>query len=108
MRHARPVFAVAVFVVALAPALARAQAPVQPWADPQDAPGRVDLSASAGFLMPTGWSNLVLLGSISSATGVLEQVLTRDLHVQPDTAFDAVVTYWRGRYGFRTRAAFSR
>jgi hypothetical protein len=80
----------------------------QPWADPQDRPARVDLSGSAGFLLPTRWSSLVLLGSISSATGVLEQVLARDLRVEPDTEFDVAATYWRGRYGVRAQAGFSR
>jgi hypothetical protein len=58
--------------------------------------------------MPTRWSDLVLLGSISPASGALEQVLTRDVHVKPDTEFTAAGTYWRGSYGFRARAGFSR
>ena len=80
----------------------------QPWADPQDRPSRVDVSASAGFLLPTRWSDLVLLGSISPASGVLEQVLTRDLRVEPKAAYSGAVTYWRARYGFRTQLGFSR
>jgi hypothetical protein len=79
----------------------------QPWADPQDRPGRVDLSASLGFLAPTDWSDLVLLGSISSATGALEQVLVRDLRVEPDKEFGGLVTYWKGRYGLRVQLGFS-
>ena len=79
----------------------------QPWADPMDRPPRFDVSASAGFLMATRWSDLVLLGSFSPATGALEQVLSRDVHVEPDTQFSAGATYWRGRYGFRARAGFS-
>lgn len=80
----------------------------QPWSDSRDRPPRVDVSVSAGVLMPTDWSDLVLLGSISSLTGVLEQVLVRDLRVEPDANFGAAVTYWRGRYGFRVSGAFSR
>lgn len=80
----------------------------QPWSDSRDRPPRVDISASAGVLMPTDWSDLVLLGSISSLTGVLEQVLVRDIRVEPDANFGAAVTYWRGRYGFRVTGAFSR
>lgn len=79
----------------------------QPWADPLDRPPRVDVTASVGFLVPSDWSNLVLLGSISSASGILEQVLVRDLRVEPDKEFSGAFTYWRGRYGFRARAGFS-
>src|SRR5215467_4183918 len=94
MRHAP--LAVVPFVVALTmlPAPAAAQDWSQPWADPEDRPPRVDFSASGGFLMPTRWSDLVLLGSPSPAVGVLEQVLTRDIHVKPDTEFTAAATYW--------------
>jgi hypothetical protein len=80
----------------------------QPWADPMDRPARVDLSVSAGYLMPTSWSRLVLLGSVSPASGVLEQVLSRNLRVEPDTEFTAAATYWRGRYGFRAQTGYSR
>jgi hypothetical protein len=58
-------------------------------------------------MVPTDWSDLVLLGTISSASGVFEQVLVRDLHVDPDQEFGAAVTYWRGRYGFRVQAGYS-
>jgi hypothetical protein len=80
----------------------------QPWADPEDRPPRVDVSASGGFLMPTRWSDLVLLGSLSPGVAVLEQVLTRDVHVKPDTEFTAAATYWRSRYGVRVHGGFSR
>jgi opacity protein-like surface antigen len=79
----------------------------QPWADPQDRPPRVDVSASIGFLAPTDWSDLVLLGSISSSSGILEQVLVGDLRVEPDREFGGAVHYWRGRYGFRVEGGFS-
>jgi hypothetical protein len=94
-------------VVVLVPSPLAAQDWSQPWADPQDRPPRVDVSASLGFLAPTDWSDLVLLGSISSTSGVLEQVLVRDLRVKADKEFGAAVTYWRGRYGFRVRGALS-
>ncbi|HWK10743.1 MAG TPA: hypothetical protein VNR64_11865 [Vicinamibacterales bacterium] len=108
MRHATP--AVVAFVVALTmrPATAAAQDWSQPWADPLDRPARVDISVSGGVLMPTRWSDLVLLGSGTPARGVLEQVLTRDIHVDPDTEFTAAATYWRSRYGLRVRGGFSR
>ena len=80
----------------------------EPWADPEDRPSRVDISASVGLLAPTDWSDLVLLGSISPATGLLEQVLVREVRVDPDTHIDAAVTYWRGRHGFRAQAGLSR
>ena len=92
----------------LPPAPAFAQDWSQPWADPEDRPPRVDFSASGGFLMPTRWSDLVLLGSLSPGVGVLEQVLTRDVHVKPDTEFTAATTYWRSRYGLRVHGGFSR
>jgi len=92
----------------LPPAAAFAQDWSQPWADPEDRPPRVDFSASGGFLMPTRWSDLVLLGSLSPGVGVLEQVLTRDVHVKPDTEFTAATTYWRSRYGLRVHGGFSR
>jgi hypothetical protein len=79
----------------------------QPWADPMDRPPRVDISASAGFVMPTRWSDIVLLGSASPVTGVLQQVLTPDVHVAPNSTVDVGATYWRSRYGFRARAGFS-
>jgi len=108
MRPARLTLCLRIVTLLLLPATVSAQDWSQPWADPQDRPPRVDLSASGGFLVPTGWSNLVLLGSISSATGILEQVLTRDLRVEPKTEFNGAATYWRGRYGFRTQVGFSR
>jgi len=108
MRHAT--LTVVAFVVALTmrPATVAAQDWSQPWADPLDRPGRVDVSVSGGVLMPTRWSDLVLLGSGTPAGGVLEQVLTRDIHVEPDTEFTAAATYWRSRYGLRVRGGFSR
>jgi hypothetical protein len=80
----------------------------QPWADSEDRPPRIDFSTSTGFLMPTRWSDLVLFGSLSPGLGALEQVLTRDVDVEPDTQFTATAIYWRGRYGFRARAGYSR
>lgn len=98
------------FVLALTilPAPLCAQSLPQPWADSEDYPARVDVSVSGGFLMSTRWSDVALLGSISPATGALEQVLTRDVHVKPGTELTAAATYWRGRYGFRAQAGFSR
>jgi hypothetical protein len=93
--------------VLLSPHTAAAQDWGQPWSDPRDRPPRLDISVSAGVIAPTDWSDLVLLGSISPS-GILEQVLTRDLRVEPDTVFGATVTYWRGKYGFRTQASLSR
>jgi hypothetical protein len=91
----------------LLPSVSAAQGWSQPWADPQDRPPRVDVSGSVGFLAPTDWSDLVLLGTISSTAGVLEQVLVRDLRVEPDSELGGSVTYWRGRYGFRVQGGFS-
>lgn len=71
-------------------------------------PKRVDVSGLGGFLLPTDWSDLVLLGSVSPVTGALEQVLARDLVVDPGPVYDATVTYWEGRYGFRAHGGFAR
>ena len=86
---------------------AAAQGLPEPWADPVDLPGRLDFSFNVGVDAPTDWSDLVLLGSISPAFGVIEQVLVRDLRVESDTQMSGAVTYWRGRYGFRTQAGLS-
>jgi len=91
----------------LLPASAHAQDWTQPWADPMDRPPRVDISGSAGLLVPSDWSDLVLVGSLSSATGALEQVLARDVRIKPGSVFGGSATYWRGRYGFRTNVTFS-
>jgi hypothetical protein len=92
----------------LSPSTLSGQDWAQPWSDPRDRPPRVDVSASIGVLAPTDWSDLVLLGSISPVSGVLEQVLVRDLRVEPDAVFGGAVTYWRGKQGFRVQAGLSR
>src|SRR5688572_29184193 len=61
------------FVLTLLPLPVFAQDWSQPWADPMDRPARVDVTGSMGFVMPSNWSKLVLLGSISSGSGVFEQ-----------------------------------
>jgi hypothetical protein len=99
-------FALAV-ALAVTPVAANAQEWDEPWSDPRDRPPRVDVSVSAGWMMPTDWSDLVVLGSISSQSGALEQVLVRDLRVEPDVVFGGSVTYWRDRYGFRVQGGFS-
>jgi hypothetical protein len=72
-------------------------------------PGRrhLDVSAAGGFLLSTDWSSLVLLGAVTPVSGALEQVLVRDLVVRPGPVLDAVVTYWEGRYGFRTHVGYA-
>lgn len=97
-----------IFCFALVASSASAQGLPEPWADSEDRPPRVDIGASLGFFAPTGWSDLVLLGTLSSATGVFEQVLVRDLRVDADKEYDAAVTYWRGRYGLRMQAGLSK
>jgi hypothetical protein len=96
------------FVVTIGSSPAFAQDWSQPWADPEDRPPRVDISVSGGFLMPTRWSDVALLGSFSPAQGALEQVLTRDVRVKTDAEFAAAATYWRSRYGFRAYTGYSR
>ena len=92
----------------LLPSMAAAQDWGQPWSDPRDRPTRVDVNAAVGVMIPTDWSDLVLLGSISPVSGILEQVLVRDIRVRPDSLFGAAVTYWRGNTGFRVQAGVSR
>lgn len=70
-------------------------------------PRRVDVSGSGGFLLSTDWSDLVLLGRVSPASGALEQVLVRDVVRDPGAVFDGTVTYWEGRLGFRAHAGYS-
>jgi hypothetical protein len=76
--------------------------------EPPRGPARLDISGSGGWLLPTDWSDLVLLGSVSPITGALEQVLVRDLVVDPGPVYDGIVTYWRGRYGFRVHGAYAK
>jgi hypothetical protein len=76
--------------------------------DPPRGPARVDVSGSGGWLLPTDWSDLVLLGSVSPVSGALEQILVRDLVVDPGPVYDGTVTYWEGRYGFRAHGAFGK
>ena len=79
-----------------------------PWSDPRDRPGRVDVSVLAGSVLPTDWSDLVLLGSVSGSSGIQEQVLIRDLRVEPASLFEGAVTYWKAQYGVRVQAGRSR
>src|SRR5690349_8216932 len=76
--------------------------------NPLHDPKHVDISGSAGLRLSTDWSDLILLGSVSPSTGALEQVLARDLVFVPGPVYDATVTYWEGRYGFRAHGEFSR
>jgi hypothetical protein len=94
--------ALVVAVALVAAGSAAAQDWDTPWADPDDRPARFDLSLAAGWVLPTDWSDLVLLGTISPATGILEQVLVRNVRVEPARTLGLQATYWRGRYGFQT------
>jgi opacity protein-like surface antigen len=76
--------------------------------DPPPGPRRVDFSGSGGFLLSSDWSDLVLIGNVSPGTGALEQVVVRDVVVDPGPVYDGTVTYWRGRYGFRAHTGFSK
>jgi hypothetical protein len=93
--------------IVLMPSVCAAQDWGEPWSDPRDRPPRVDLSVTAGMVSPTDWSDAVVLGSLSSISGALQQVLVRDMRVEPDTVVDAAVTYWRDRYGLRIQAGLS-
>lgn len=90
------------------PGVSAAQSWGEPWSDSRDRPARLDLSVTAGMAAPTDWSDLVVLGTLSSVSGALEQVLVRDVRVEPDAVYGAAVTYWRDRYGFRGGGTFSR
>lgn len=97
-----------VLAATLVPSMAAAQSWDEPWSDPRDYPPRVDLAVNAGMVAPTDWSDLVVLGTLSPLTGVFEQVLVRDVSVEPDVEYSAAVTYWRDRYGLRVQGALSR
>jgi hypothetical protein len=75
--------------------------------DPQRLWSRAASSAS-GSVLPTDWSDLVLLGSISASSGIQERVLIRDLRVEPASLFEGAVTYWKAQYGVRVQAGRSR
>lgn len=105
----RSLFSICAGLVVLAlPTVSAAQDWGQPWSDSRDRPPRLDLSLNIGMAMPTDWSDLVVLGTLSSVSGALEQVLVRDVRIEPDAVYGATVTYWRDRYGFRAGGTFSR
>lgn len=106
MARARPRQLLCLGLVLL-PSLAAAQDWSQPWTDSRDRPPRIDVNVSAGVLVATDWSDLVLLGSISPVSGVLEQALVRDLSVETDAVVSGAFTYWTGKYGFRAHVALS-
>jgi hypothetical protein len=108
MRRASLTTAALVAGLTLLPTRSAAQTWPDPWADAEDRPPRIDLAAAVGVLAPTNWSHLVLLGSISSASGVVEQILARELRVDADTEYGGAFTYWEGRYGFRLQGAYSK
>ena len=95
------------FLLLATPCAAGAQDWSLPWSDGRDRPGRVDLNLSGGYVMPTDWTDLVVLGTTSSATGVFEQVFVNDLRVEPGPVFGASLTYWKWKYGFRVNVARS-
>jgi len=100
-----PLLLLAIVLLICTPRGAAAQ--WDPFNPPRD-PKHLDISGSAGLRLSTDWSDLILLGSVSPSTGVLEQVLARDLTFVPGPVFDATVMYWEGRYGFRAHGGFSR
>jgi hypothetical protein len=97
---------VGVFLIVASSTPARAQRLTL--TEPPAGPPRVDLSGSGGLLLSSDWSDFVLLGSVSPSTGALEQVLVRDLVVDPGPVYDGTVTYWEGRYGFRAHFGFAK
>lgn len=108
MHSTRLSFVVLALLTVLWQGWASAQTWDQPWSDPRDRPPRFDLNLTAGMAAPTDWSDLVLLGSLTSLSGLFEQVLVRDVRVEPDAVFGGSMTYWRDRYGFRAGATYSR
>jgi hypothetical protein len=100
----------ALLVLPVLPASAEEEEEVrQPdrWIWEDEGPRRLDVSVSAGVHFSSGWSDLVLLGSLGPVSGVLQQVLVRDLAVTPGPMLDATVTYWHGRLGFRVHGGVS-
>lgn len=70
-------------------------------------PRSLSLAVMGGTYWSSPWSDLVVLGSISSR-GAVEQVLLRQVQVSPGRLFGGSVTYRRGRGGARIQAAYSR
>lgn len=99
--------AVAMVLLAGAPASAQRSSLTQARdAVAEEQPVRLTISGVAGPLVSTDWSDTVVLGSLGPA-GIVEQVVARDVGVDPAIEFDAAATYWRGRWGFRAHGAFA-
>ncbi len=69
-------------------------------------PRSLSIAAMGGTYWSTPWSDLVVLGTISSR-GAVEQVLLRQVQVSPGPLFGGSITYRRGRGGARLEAAYS-
>jgi hypothetical protein len=87
------------------PAVAGAQDWDAPWSDPRDRPARVDLSLSGGFALSSDWSDLVVLGSVSSTSSVFEQIVGNEFQVERGPVVGGSVSYSKTKYGFRVSAA---
>ena len=89
------------------PALAAAQGWDSPWSDPRDRPPRIDLSLSGGYVMSSDWSDLVVLGYVSSTSAALEQFLAPQFQVESGPVLGGSFSYSKTRYGVRVNAARS-
>lgn len=89
------------------PAVAVAQGWDSPWSDPRDRPARVDLSLSGGYVMATDWSDFIVLGSVSSTSSALEQVLAPEFQVESGPVLGGSFSYSKTKYGLRVNVARS-
>lgn len=93
---------------AAVPGALRAQDIWDDWYNPYAGqPRSLSIGVMGGTYWSTPWSDLVVLGSISSR-GAVEQVLLRQVQVSPGALFGGSITYRRGRGGARLQAAYSR
>src|SRR5688572_8148191 len=89
------------------PTLAAAQGWDTPWSDPRDRPPRIDVSLSGGHVMSSDWSDLVVLGDVSSTPAALEQVLAPQFQVESGPVLGGSFSYSKTKYGVRVNAARS-
>lgn len=93
--------------LALAPGGLRGQDVWDDWDNPYAGqPRSLSVAVMGGTYWSTPWSDLVVLGTITGR-GAVEQVLLRQVQVNPGPMVGASLTYRRGRAGARIQAAYS-
>jgi hypothetical protein len=95
--------------IALAPFLPTASTARQlpPWTGVEPVPRAFDISLTYGTAFSSDWSDLVLLGSVSAGTAGFEQIVLRDVSVEPGWGFGVSLTYWEGRGAVRLAGSYA-